>query len=164
MKKIIAVVISAMIGISMILDSYWLFLTNKSVHSASATNAVIPVKQKSASSSEAQSTMTNSTQATTSTNGKYKDGTYSGSVVNTNWGNVQVQVTISGSKITNVTMLQSTSSDGETHSQQVDSQAEPIYISETKVAQSAKIQAVSGATVTFEGYTTSLQATLDKAV
>ncbi len=86
------------------------------------------------------------------------------SSVSTQWGNVQVKVTISGGKITDVTMVHSTSEDGEGRSQAIDNQAEPVYISETKKAQSADIQAISGATVTYEGYTQSLQSALDKAV
>jgi uncharacterized protein with FMN-binding domain len=77
---------------------------------------------------------------------------------------VQVQVSISAGKIMNVTMLQSTKNDGEMRSQMIDNQAEPTYISETKSAQSANIQAVSGATVTYGGYTQSLQSALDQAV
>ena len=60
--------------------------------------------------------------------------------------------------------LKSTSEDGKSRSQEIDAQAEPIYISEAKQANSANIQAISGATVTYNGYTESLQAALDQAV
>ncbi len=46
---------------------------------------------------------------------------------------------------------------------QISAQAAPILRQEALQAQSAKIQSVSGATFTSEGYTTSLQSAIDKA-
>lgn len=47
--------------------------------------------------------------------------------------------------------------------QEIDQQVVPILIQETLTAQSANIQAVSGATYTSNGYIQSLQSALDKA-
>ncbi|PCR98688.1 FMN-binding protein [Lactococcus fujiensis] len=172
MKKLIAFFVSVLIGFSALLDSYWLFFANKiSTQVSPDLKSTVPtifsktvkVPPVSSTGKQSNSTTTKSSSTVRSV-GKYKDGTYTGTVINTSWGAVQVQVTISGSQITNVTMIQSTSSDGQTHSELVDSQAEPIYISETKSSQSSKIQAVSGATVTYYGYTNSLQSALDQAV
>ncbi|MCT8394973.1 FMN-binding protein [Weissella soli] len=168
MKKILAVLVTGLIAVAMVLDAYWLLLMNKgSTTDASATTTSQSTTTDSASNSTNATTSVSSSASTISTSsssGKYKDGIYKGSSVRTQWGNVQVKVTISGGKITDVTMVHSTSEDGEGRSQAIAGQAEPVYISETKKAQSADIQAISGATVTYEGYTQSLQSALDKAV
>lgn len=164
MKKILAVLVTGLIAVAMVLDAYWLLQMNKgSSTDASATTTSQATTTDSTSDTTSVSS-SSSTISTSSSSGKYKDGTYKGSSVSTQWGNVQVKVTISGGKITDVTMVHSTSEDGEGRSQAIDNQAEPVYISKTKKAQSADIQAISGATVTYEGYTQSLQSALDKAV
>lgn len=58
-------------------------------------------------------------------------------------------------------MLQQTNDGPE--SNQIDSTAIPRLINETLTAQSAHIDAVSGATYTSEGYLQSLQSALDQA-
>jgi uncharacterized protein with FMN-binding domain len=87
--------------------------------------------------------------------------TVTGAVANTQFGPMQVEVTLSGKKIDSVKILQQTNDGPE--SQQIDSMSIPKLTSETLAAQSAKIDAVSGATYTSEGYMQSLQSALDKA-
>jgi len=84
-----------------------------------------------------------------------------GTVANTQYGPMQVEVTLAGKKITNVTVLQRT--DDGTESDQVDANAIPKLVSETLAAQSARIDAVSGASYTSSGYIQSLQSALDQA-
>jgi uncharacterized protein with FMN-binding domain len=92
---------------------------------------------------------------------KLANGTYSGSVEETRYGPVQVEITVSGKKITDVKALQLT--DADSRSQQISNDAAPILRSEVLAAQSASVATVSGATFTTEGYLTSLQSALDKA-
>jgi uncharacterized protein with FMN-binding domain len=87
--------------------------------------------------------------------------TVTGSVVDTQWGPVQVQITRSGDTITAVNVLQYPS--GNPRDDEINAQALPILIDETKQAGSAQIDMVSGATVTSTGYIESLQSALDKA-
>ena len=87
--------------------------------------------------------------------------TLTGAVENTQYGPMQVQVTLTGTKITEVTVLQHTN-DGE-ESAQIDSNALPKLTAEALAAQSARIDAVSGASYTSSGYIQSLQNALDKA-
>ena len=47
--------------------------------------------------------------------------------------------------------------------QEINAQALPVLVQETLDAQSAKIDMVSGATVTSDGYLASLQSALDEA-
>jgi uncharacterized protein with FMN-binding domain len=87
--------------------------------------------------------------------------TYTGSVAQTRWGPVQVAITVSGGKITNVGVPIYPSENG--RDQEINAQALPILTQETLQAQSANIDAVSGATVTSNGYLESLQSALDAA-
>jgi uncharacterized protein with FMN-binding domain len=87
--------------------------------------------------------------------------TVTGQVAVTARGPMQVELTLAGQRITKVTMLQRT--DDGPLSNQIDATAIPKLISETLTAQSAHIDAVSGASYTSEGYIQSLQSALDKA-
>lgn len=84
-----------------------------------------------------------------------------GNAVQTAYGVVQVKVSLTGSKITNVSFAQLTAHNDT--SQQIDSQAAPILLQQTLSAQSAQIDGVSGASYTSQGYDQSLQSALDKA-
>jgi uncharacterized protein with FMN-binding domain len=84
-----------------------------------------------------------------------------GAVEQTQYGPMQVQVTLAGKKITSVNVLRRT--DDGSESNQIDSFAIPKLTSETLTAQSAQIDAVSGASYTSSGYIKSLQSALDKA-
>ncbi|MEU4892619.1 FMN-binding protein [Streptomyces sp. NPDC044780] len=87
--------------------------------------------------------------------------TYAGDVSNTAYGPVQVAVTVSGGRITAVKALRTPSD--RPRSQEINSYAVPQLTQEALSAQSAHIDAVSGATYTSEGYTRSLQSALDRA-
>lgn len=87
--------------------------------------------------------------------------TVTGTTTNTQYGPMQVQVTLAGTKITKVTVLQRTNDGAE--SDQIDANAIPKLTSETLAAQSAHIDAVSGASYTSSGYIQSLQNALDQA-
>ena len=84
-----------------------------------------------------------------------------GNVIMTGYGPTQVQVTLNAGKIVKVTVLQQT--DDGVNSQMIDGRALPLLTNETLTAQSAKINAVSGASYTSAGYIKSLQSALDKA-
>ena len=68
---------------------------------------------------------------------------------------------MSGSEITDVQVLQYPNENGK--DQQINAYALPVLTDETLQAQSANIDMVSGATVTSNGYITSLQSALDEA-
>jgi uncharacterized protein with FMN-binding domain len=84
-----------------------------------------------------------------------------GSVARTRWGPVQVQISVTGGRITDVRALTYPSGNG--HDTAINAYALPQLRQEVLAAQSAKIDAVSGATVTSDGYRESLQAALDAA-
>ena len=88
-------------------------------------------------------------------------GTVTGTVVETPFGNVQVQARLSSGRLVDVTTLQTPSD--QTRSAMIARYAVPILRSEALTAQSAHINMVSGATYTSDGYALSLQAALDQA-
>jgi uncharacterized protein with FMN-binding domain len=93
--------------------------------------------------------------------GKYKDGTYTGSVADAFYGNIQVKVVISGGQITDVIFLQYPN-DRNT-SIEINSQAMPILKQEAISAQSAQVSGVSGATATSQAFIESLGSALSQA-
>lgn len=76
------------------------------------------------------------------------------------FGDLQVQVTENGGRITNVTMLKANVLD--TQSGMIDQIAIPQLRSEVLSAQSASINGVAGATYTSAAYAQSLQSAIDK--
>ncbi|GIM89152.1 FMN-binding protein [Paractinoplanes toevensis] len=99
--------------------------------------------------------------ASSGSSGSSGGKTYTGSVAQTRWGPVQVSITVSGKKITDVAVPTYPSENG--RDIEINSRALPTLRQETLDAQSADIDAVSGATVTSDGYIESLQSALDAA-
>ncbi|GAA4560215.1 FMN-binding protein [Planotetraspora kaengkrachanensis] len=85
----------------------------------------------------------------------------SGVVADTRFGPVQVQLVLSDGKITGVQVLQAPQESRRDFS--INSEALPILDQEALAAQSARIDTVSGATYTSDGYVRSLQSALDRA-
>ncbi len=99
---------------------------------------------------------------TTSTNGAlYKDGSYTGSVADAQWGNIQVKAIIQNGKITDVQFLQYPNE--RNRSVMINNYADPQLTSEAIQAQSANVDIVSGATDTSEAFSQSLSAALSQA-
>lgn len=88
-------------------------------------------------------------------------GTVLGGAADTPFGTVQVKVSYTGTKITNVRAVQLT--DSSQHSVSISAYAAPILRQEALSKQSAQIDVVSGATYTSEGYIQSLQSAIDAA-
>ncbi len=88
-------------------------------------------------------------------------GAVTGPVVPYGYGELATRVAISGSRITGVSVP--VLKVAEQFSQQLAAEAIPVLRHEVLSAQSARIQAVSGATYTSEAYAQSVQAALDKA-
>jgi uncharacterized protein with FMN-binding domain len=96
-----------------------------------------------------------------STSGASAAKTVTGSVAQTRWGPVQVQLSVSAGKITKVAVVQYPNGNGK--DQEINSYALPILTKETVDSQTASIDMVSGATVTSDGYLQSLQSAIDQA-
>jgi uncharacterized protein with FMN-binding domain len=85
---------------------------------------------------------------------------YHGSKASMKWGIVQVTITVSGRRITTVS---DTAPKAKARSLFINQRAEPILKRETLKAQSARINLVSGATLTSRAWQQSLQYALGKA-
>jgi uncharacterized protein with FMN-binding domain len=83
-------------------------------------------------------------------------GTFTGQAVDTNYGPVQVQITVSDGKITQA-------NGNDMGGSSIGEGAIPQLNQEAVDAQSANIQGVSGATYTSQGYIQSLQEAIDSA-
>ena len=91
---------------------------------------------------------------------RYDDGTYVGTAEYTEWGDVQVEVTVSGGEIVDVAVLQVPN---DRRSQRINDAATPQLEAQAVAIQGADLDVVSGATYTSRTYATSLQAALDQA-
>jgi uncharacterized protein with FMN-binding domain len=86
---------------------------------------------------------------------------FDGPTAYTDYGPVQVRVTIRGGTIVDVQALQLPSD--RSRSQQIAAESVPILRSEALRAQSARIDSVSGASYTSAGYIQSLQGAIDRS-
>ncbi len=168
-KRAIGALLSTVLGLVLLLS----FKTPEAsgIASSSRTNQAVvdqPVGGKSQSGTSTSQSGSSGTARGTgktatgaqSTSG-YADGTYTGQDVSMRYGDVQVQVTISGGAVTDVTALQLPNGDG--HSSRISSIVEPMLRSEALQAQTASIDLISGATYTSGAYQQSLQSALDTA-
>ncbi|MFH0174122.1 FMN-binding protein [Streptomyces cacaoi] len=118
---------------------------------------LIPVwryEPSTGTTSTTEAASTPSVSSSTSSSGSSGSTTFTGTTVATEKGDVQVQITYDGDKITAVKMLKQPN-----HPQTT--AAVPKLIAETLTVQSADIDTVSGATITSDGYRESLQAAID---
>jgi len=149
--------------------SYWVLCSistlvllvgfDASRHGGTSTATAPP----SAITSDPSTTTSGSTTGSTkpSGGGTARTTTFTGDVVQTQWGPVQVQLVVHGGTIASVKVLQYP--DGNPRDVEIANYSLPILINETTQSQSAQIDMVSGATYTSEGYVQSLQSALDQA-
>ncbi len=142
-------------------------------HSKPVIAPTLPTKTNNQQASTGGGSSTQSTGSSTASSGSasapsnqtkaaaYKDGSYTGPVVNVYYGNVQVAATVSGGKITGVKFLQYPHDNP--NSTYINSQARPYLKQETLAAQSAHVNIITGATFTSEGFIQSLTSALSKA-
>ena len=91
----------------------------------------------------------------------YRNGQYTGDLVDAYYGNVQVKAIISGGRLTDVQFLDYPKD--RQQSQQISRYAMPLLTSEAIQAQSAQVDVVSGATSTSGGFQQSLATALAQA-
>ncbi|WP_062202954.1 FMN-binding protein [Demequina salsinemoris] len=102
-----------------------------------------------------------STSDSTDTSSSDSDGTYTGEAVQTRYGVYQVEITVSGGEVTDVTLVQEGETDHE--SEQIKSVALPELIQEVLDTQSSDVTYVSGASFTSEGFAQSVADAFDQA-
>lgn len=99
--------------------------------------------------------------ATATTKATSVSKTITGRVVDTRWGPVQVSIKIAHKHIADIAVPVYPHT--KHRSQEINDRALPGYHDEVISAQSAMIDNISGATVTWDGYTASLQQAIDTA-
>ncbi|MGT2742303.1 FMN-binding protein [Streptococcus plurextorum] len=164
-KKIQAMIIAAIALVAGTISTLLIFLTtNQDVTSSSSalsqetgneTNEASQTVQASIATSDAVNSSTDQTAK------KLADGIYTGAITSTRRGDYQVQMSVSGGTITDITVLEYPNKDRE--SQQINANALPTYTAEALTSQSADINAISGATEAFNGFTGSLQDAINQA-
>lgn len=146
MRRIVVAIMGTLSGLVM------LFSYHTSTNSEAAVAVITPVAAGTSSSGSS----TTSTSPSTSSS-----GTFTGDAVSTQWGTVQVQITVLNGKITKSEAIQYPSENPK--DQEINAYAVPKLNAEVVSKQSGSIDAVSGATVTSNGYLTSLQSAIDQA-
>ncbi|GAB4079256.1 FMN-binding protein [Modestobacter muralis] len=127
--------------------------TSSTAVASAQSSAVAPVTSGAGTSSGSSSG--------SSTSGTSTSTTFTGDSASTRWGPVQVEITVAGGTVTDVSVVDYP--DGNGKDRQINARALPVLVQETLDAQSADIDMVSGATVTSDGYVESLQSALDQA-
>jgi uncharacterized protein with FMN-binding domain len=145
----------------------YLFHERQSSSAATSSNAValnsnpLPTTTLPPTDPTAASSGVDPTGTATPSGIGYANGTYTGPSVDAYYGLVQVQVAIQNGRITDVKFL-NYPHDRRT-SQMINDQVMPWLTQEAIQAQSANVDLISGATLTSEGFVTSLQAALQSA-
>jgi len=112
-------------------------------------------------SKQGQPTSGSSSGSTSGSNSGSSNTSVTGQVAHTQWGPVQVQLDVSGSTITHVSILQYPNGNG--RDVEIANYALPQLIQDTLDSQGHDVSMVSGATYTSQGYLQSLQSALDQA-
>jgi uncharacterized protein with FMN-binding domain len=115
--------------------------------------------KKPAASASAGSKKKETAKPTEAAGDGLKAGTYKGKAVQNPYGTVQVTIKVSGGKISSANATYPKTG----YSATINPNAVTKLNQETLAAQSAKVDTVSGATITSQSYVTSLQAALDAA-
>ncbi len=128
----------------------------------SNTVALVPTNPtKSSGPSSTSSVGAAPTTGGTTSGTLYKDGSYTGSVADAQWGYIQVKAIIQNGKITNVQFLQYPND--RNRSIDINNYADPQLASEAIQAQSAQVDVISGATDSSEAFIQSLSDALSQA-
>ena len=146
-NKFLITIVSISASVAVLIDGYLMFFKHDQSQETAQSQAT------AASDTESESSTTTSS-STSSSNSTMKDGTYTGKSTSTEWGDVQVKITVASGKITQITVLKHPTGG---KSDEINSRSLPTYKQEALAAQSANINQVSGATETYKGFTGSLQ-------
>jgi uncharacterized protein with FMN-binding domain len=147
MKRVITSTVATIAGLVMLLGF--------------KTHTAAPVAATATSTNEQPTASSSSSSQSASSSSSSGSRTVTGNAADTRWGPVQVQLTLDGSKITDVNVVEYPQNNG--RDVEINQYAVPELVSETLKAQSAKVATISGATYTSEGFIKSLESALDKA-
>ena len=98
-KKFLITIVSIAASVAVLIDGYLMFFKHDQSQETAQSQAT------AASDTESESSTTTSSSSTSSSNSTMKDGTYTGKSTSTEWGDVQVKITVASGKITQITVL-----------------------------------------------------------
>jgi uncharacterized protein with FMN-binding domain len=155
MRRVALAVVSTVTGL--------IFLLSFKTHSVTTTPAaaISPATTGTDQTGSASSSTSASSSAGKTSHASTAAKTITGDAVETQYGPVQVQITVKNGTITAVNAVEYPVNDP--RDQEINSYAIPELNQEALSAQSAQIDTVSGATYTSSGYLSSLQSALDQA-
>lgn len=163
MRRIVVAVMSTISGLVLLFSYYTSTGSGATVASGEPTTGGTGTTESATPSTEPSTAARSSSASSSSSSGgsAAASGTFTGDAVATRWGDVQVQITVSDGKVTRSEAV--VYPQGNNRDQEINAYALPVLAQEVVGAQSAQIDAVSGATVTSDGYISSLQSALDQA-
>jgi uncharacterized protein with FMN-binding domain len=126
------------------------------------SNGVALVPAPSTDSGSAASAVNSSASGTSPGPPRYRNGSYTGSVANAEWGYVQVRAVIQQGKLADVQFLEYPNE--RSRSVQINREANPELTSEAIQAQSSQVDIVTGATDTSEAFIQSLIVALTQSM
>lgn len=133
-----------------------------SYHTSTGQSSVAGTRDATSSGSSSDSgSSSNAGGSNSSSRSDSGTATVTGDSVQTRWGAVQVRITVKDGKIASSEAIAYPNNNG--HDVRINAYAVPILNQQAVDAQSAKLDGVSGATVTSGGYQQSLQSALDRA-
>ena len=139
------------------------FIVFSLLYNHTNTIALVPTSPNTseASPNSTGSAASGTPNATATPGTLYKNGTYTGSVADAQWGYIQIKAVIKNGKITDITFLQYPNE--RERSVFINNYADPQLVSEAIQAQSATVDAVTGATDSSEAFMQSLSDALSQA-
>jgi uncharacterized protein with FMN-binding domain len=158
MRRVVLAILSTVVALTLLLSFKSHPTTSVAsppavVRSTASTTGGNDSTASSGSTKTSKKTATTKTTATTTT--------VTGDAAETQYGPVQVQITVSAGKVTAVRAIEYPN--GDPRDAQINSSAIPLLNQEATRAGNATIDVISGATYTSDGYIQSLQSALDKA-
>lgn len=154
MRRIVIVMLSTITAVTL------LFSYHTSTGSGTVESSAV-VRPRATERPTTGATAGPTANATARPTAKPTGATFTGVVADTQWGPVQVRITVQGGKITASEAVQHP--EGSRRDRAINGYALPILDKGVVQAQSASIDTVSGATVTSDGYLQSLQSAIDQA-
>ena len=155
MRRVILAIVATAAGLVLLLS----FKSHSS--SGGLASSITPPDQNETATPSTDPTTTAGTGSKSTESKSTGSETVDGSSVQTIYGPIQVDITVKGGKITAVSVP--VYPDGTMRDVQINEFALPELVQETISADSADIDAVSGASYTSQGYISSLQSAIDKA-
>ncbi len=138
-----------------------LFKGDESTPQIQAPQSLQNSTSQSSSTQNSSGSSSSSSNPPSSATSSFKDGSFTGSVEDAFYGNIQVQAVISGGKLTDVVFLQYPNDNRTSIS--VNTQASVYLKQEALAAQSSKVDIVSGASDSSMAFQRSLASALQQA-